>query len=296
MAQCKRQKKYLQVLYFDKGIYMQVLPIKNSNIINYHSSIKSDIAYKYAFGGKRVKTQAVQDVMELSNADQLFERIRLRTAKKLYETDFTLSGENWGEKSLSTFVLNRKKKGKPEELFIRAYKFPDGGERYEFYRPETKYCQKLVGACNINFYPEQKIVEPQYVSGNDKELRGIGFRCVQLLAERLLMKSYKNIVFKPDNIAYNFYIGAGYDVLKDDSTILPKCFYETAECVNGELSELIEHLLAKMPEPESSVQIPEDCFLFLPDASKKDWEKIIKKQPILIGKNLEEFFYKGYLK
>lgn len=263
---------------------MLVSPIRNFSIQNQYFTPKNGVKHLYA----------QPDLVCFSGGNaQLFNRIRLRTAKKLYDTNFVLSGENWGKKCLSTFVLDRKT-GKPVELFIQAYKSAiDGAERYELYRPEGKYCQKLVGMCWINFHPEEKIVEPWFIHGNDKSLRGIGLRCVQLAAERALMKRYKNIVFKPDDLTYNFHIGAGFDVLNDAKSVLPKSFFAQPECDDDILKSLIEALSKNMPSLGQSRQLPEDCFLFLPLNAKKDWKKIIDKQPILKGQNLEDFFYKG---
>ncbi|MBQ1612246.1 MAG: hypothetical protein II085_02105, partial [Alphaproteobacteria bacterium] len=200
-----------------------------------------------------------------------------------------------GEPSLSTFVLNRKS-GEPEEIFIMAYKGKDGSERYEFYRPETKYCQALIGTCILNFYPEEKIIAPSFIFSDAGDMQDVGLRCIQLAAERMNMEKYKNIVIRQDSFSNNFYDEAGFDVLKDGRLNLPKCFYDNTECTDEDFAEFIEYVLLKTKDSYNELKPQENCFLFLSGKAKKDYAKFIEKQPIITGKNLEDFFYKRQTK
>lgn len=231
--------------------------------------------------GSVKRFDAKTDTVCFSGGTQVFNKIRFRTAEKLYDTDFALKGENWGKKCLSTFVLDNKK-GKPVELFIRACKGADGTERYEFWMPESKYCQKLVGGCWLYFYPEQQIVMPWCISSYDKNLQGVRFRCFQLAFERMLGNKYKNIIFVPDSFTYKYSLGVGFDVIDKNKIALPQEFYEKSETIDESLKDLEKCLSTKLQTYEQDISVPEDCLLFLPSAAQKDWEKIIKKTPILI--------------
>ena len=265
---------------------------------------------------RRVLPELQKDIFEYSKP-KTFKQIKLKTAEKLYHTDFVPSGAHYGEHAFPTFVLD-KKTGEAVEVLVIPRRIKPDAEDFYILNPEDL---DIIGERNFGVDDAMRsITEGSMSAYSNHKYQGLGIREHQIAIERMLSKKMEKIQICSTPIAYDFHKKCGFEAIRkynkhydemdfinevakysialntDEKTIRDLMVYKKKKGglfvvdENSSIENFVKYA------NKNNIPISGENFLMLcvnmklPKKALHEWMKLIRKSPILYGKSLPKAF------
>ena len=257
---------------------------------------------------RRCSVFSAADVFEKSAKPMpKLEEITLKTAKKMYGTNFVPSDKACEEFVYPTFVLD-KKTGKPVEVCIKPINID---EYEEVYHILDKSQSKIIGIRTFKIRKYEDVIDSGYMQNYSQEYKGIGLRAHQIAIERMLMRNFENVNIVAVPMSCNFHKAAGFSTI-NDKMVLDRDFYEKIVarlCKDYKISEekIKDLMVADYSDELVSLEkytsyenilkylysfndqniikkCPFSLYMHLSEKAINEWKNLIDRSPIFIGK------------
>ena len=243
-----------------------------------------------------------------------FKALKLKIFEKLYDTEFTFSGKDYGEYAYPTFIFDKFRR-KPIEVVVKPEIIDRINEEYFIYKPHEPNI--LLGERMFNVIAD----DPAINSGDMRSYHRLryaasGIREHQIAIERMLMEGKENVKICSVPGAYLFHKNCGFVPVNKYMKLsftefdwVVGCYLKDYQKSMKLSADKIKKMIVYKVEGEHVLfdnnltfanfmeyayahkyrysQLPEFLIdMELTPEALEEWKMIIEKQPILIGKEI----------